>query len=340
MAEAFVDAYLDALRALKPADVGRSPCFGYGRGGIAYTLLKAGILREDSELVHSARRWSVAAIHSGHRFQMRGWPRASFSRGLTGLHAIHALAAHAAGDAATCRRELRRFVESARRGRGSIELFQGMSGRLAGAAIVYRVVRDPGVRALGDQLASRIGVTLDARTAKLLPRSVAHGWPGVVLAALAWQAATRTPPEDGLVLAVCAVQADVVANPGDPRRVDWAHGQAGLALMFARAYRQLGDRRFLAWAREAAGRALAHPNSYFSLISGASGIAYCLLAVAAVDPDGPWLDAAWTVAGQALSRVEFPDTDPYGVWSGLGGVCCLALDLIHRTEAGFPGVEA
>jgi hypothetical protein len=215
-----------------------------------------------------------------------------------------------------------------------------MSGRLAGAAIVYRNLRDPDVRALGDQLASRIATELDARTAGLLPRSVAHGWPGVVLAALVWQEASRSPPDEGLARAVCAVQADVIARPGDPRRVDWAHGQAGLALMFARAYRQLGDRRFLTWAREAAAGALAYPNSYFSLISGAAGIAYCLLGVAAADPDGPWLDAAWTVAGQALSRVEVPDTDPYGVWSGLGGVCCLALDLIHRTEAGFPGVES
>jgi hypothetical protein len=46
------------------------------------------------------------------------------------------------------------------------------------------------------------------------------------------------------------------------------------------------------------------------------------------------------IAGEILTYIEVPDRDPYGVWSGLGGVCCLALDLLHETEAGFPGIES
>jgi hypothetical protein len=203
-ATGFVDGYLDALRTLQPREVGRSPCFGYGRGGIAYTLLKAGILRADRALVSSAKRWAAAGIRSGQTFQMRGWPKASFSRGLTGLHAIHALAAHAGDDDTTRRRELQRFVDTARRARGSIELFQGMAGRLAGAAIVMRSIPDPGVRALGDELAAKILAALEARTARLAPQSLAHGWPGVVLAALAWQAGSGRLPEDALRRAVIA----------------------------------------------------------------------------------------------------------------------------------------
>jgi hypothetical protein len=335
----FVEGYLDALRTLRPDEVGRSPCFGYGRGGVAYTLLRAGTLRGDLALLQSAKRWAAAGLHSGRVFRLRGWPKASFSRGLTGLHAIHALASHAVGDVAGCRRELRRFVEGARRARGSIELFQGMAGRLAGAAIVMRRIPDPDVRALGDELAARIVEALAARTAPLAPRGVAHGWPGVVLAALAWQAVSRSLPRDALVRAVLATHADQAAAPGDPRRVDWAHGHAGMALLFARAYVELGDPRFLAWAREAAAQARARPSLGFTLVAGAAGIAYGMLAVAAADPEGPWRDAAWTIAGQALARVDLPAADPYGVWSGLGGVCCLALDLLHETEAGFPGVD-
>jgi hypothetical protein len=297
-------------------------------------------LRADRALVRSAKRWAAAGIRGGRRLHMRGWPRASFSRGLTGLHAISALAAHAEGDDTACRRELQRFVETARRARGSVELFQGAAGRLAGAAVVMRTIPDPGVRAFGDELAARIVAALDAREVRLTGPGLAHGRPGVVLGVLAWQAVSRSLPRDALVRAVRACHPyDVVA--GVARfQVDWAHGHAGMALLFARAHLLLGDRRFLAWARESAEQALALPNRGISLLDGAAGIAYGLLAVADADPAGPWRDAAWAVAGQVLGRVDLPATDPYGVWSGLGGVCCLALDLIHETGAGFPGVEA
>ena len=49
---------------------------------------------------------------------------------------------------------------------------------------------------------------------------------------------------------------------------------------------------------------------------------------------------AWTAANRIFARVEVPAANAYGLWTGLGGVCCLALDLIHQTEAGFPGFEA
>jgi hypothetical protein len=274
---------------------------------------------------------------------MSRWPKASFSRGLTGLHAISALAARAAGDRAACQREVRRFIEAARRARGSMELFQGAAGRLAGAAIMMREIPDPGVRSLGDELGGRLlaafGRALAGRAAGPHAQGMAHGWPGVALALLGWQAVSRSLPEDALRRAVIAVHPYDVSALTNSRQVDWAHGHAGMAHLFARAHVQLGDRRFLAWARVAARRALAWPSHGFSLPSGAGGIAYAMLAMAAADPEGPWREAAWTAAGHALARIEVPELDPYGVWSGLGGACCLALDLVHETRALFPGLE-
>ena len=339
-ARAFIDVYLDALCTLQRGEVAGSPCFGYGRGGIAYTLLKAGLLCADRALVRSAKQWAVAGIRAARQFHLRGWPKASFSRGLTGLHAIHALAAHAGGDDAACRRELRRFVDTARRARGSIELFQGMAGRLAGAAIVMRGLPDPEVRALGDELAAKIMGALEAGAVRIAPHGVAHGRPGVVLGALAWQAVSRSLSQDALVRAVAASYPHDASALVGRRRVNWAHGHAGMAHLFARAYVELGDRRFLAWAREAAAQVTTEPSPGNSILDSAPGVAYSLLAVAAADPEGPWRDAAWTVVGQVLARVALPANAPYGVWSGLGGVCCLALDLVHETPPGFPGVEA
>jgi hypothetical protein len=325
---------------LQPHDLGGWPGFAYGRGAIAYTLLKAGRLRGDRALVAAARRWAAAGLRSARRFRMRGWPKASFGIGLTGLHAIHALATHAEGDDTACRRELQRFIECARRGRGSVELLQGMAGRLAGAAIVLRSIPDPGVRALGDALAARVVRALEARAVRLEPDGLAHGWAGVVLGALAWHAVARSLPEDVLVRAVRAAHPYEVSPQIDRWRLDWAHGHAGMALLFARAYTELGEPQFLAWAREAAAQARGPALRGGGLLDGLPGIAYCLLAVAAVDPGGPWRDAAWAIAGEVLAGVEVPARHPYGVWAGLGGTCCLVLDLIHETDARFPGVEA
>jgi len=190
------------------------------------------------------------------------------------------------------------------------------------------------------ELAATIVAALETGAVQLAPQGVAHGRSGVVLAALAWQAVSRSLPEAALARAVIAEYPYDVSALAARRRADWAHGHAGMAHLFARAYLQLGDHRFLAWAREAAAQAIALPGIGASPLDGASGIAYSLLAVAAADPEGPWRDAAWTVASQMFADVDVPATDPYGVWSGLGGACCLALDLIHETDAGFPGVEA
>lgn len=195
------------------------------------------------------------------------------------------------------------------------------------------------MRALGNEFAAKIVGALEGPVA-LEPQGMAHGQPGVVLAALTWQAVSGALPKAALARAVTAAHSDGLAALVARRRPDWAHGYAGMAHLFARAYLQLGDRRFLAWAREAAVQAIELPNGGRSLLCSASGIVYSLLAVAAADPEGPWRDAAWTVAGQVFARVDVPAKTPYGVWSGLGGVCCLALDLIHETDAGFPGVEA
>src|SRR5262249_53428272 len=113
-------------------------------------------------------------------------------------------------DNTVCRRELRRFVETARRGRGSIELFQGMAGRLAGAAIIMRTIPDPEVRVLGDLFATKILGALEG-PARLAPQGMAHGQPGVVLAALTWQAVSGALPKAALAHAVTAAHANGLA---------------------------------------------------------------------------------------------------------------------------------
>jgi lanthionine synthetase-like protein len=329
----FVDAYLEALLELRYSDVLRSPCFGYGRGGIAYALLRAGTLRGDRALITRAHAWATAGVRTARRFRLRGWPKSSFSRGLAGLHAIEALASRAMNDDASSRAELQAFVAASRRGRGTMELFQGLAGRLAGAAIVARRCADPSVIALGDELAARIVAALHANRLALPPDGIAHGTPGALLGALAWNAVRPSLPARDLVPALRAQHPYRARNPG------WAWGHAGMALLFARAYQQFQEPAFLRWARAAGERACVPLRSPF-LVDGLAGVAYCLRALADVDADGPWLTRAIALAHQAIAQGDVPARCPYGVWSGLSGVFCLALDLEHGASVGFPGIEA
>ena len=93
----------------------------------------------------------------------------------------------------------------------------------------------PEVRTLGDELAARVVAALEARAVALPPHGLAHGRPGVVLAALAWQAVSRSLPRDALRRAVIDAHAHGVAAGSDPRMASWAHGHAGMAMLFARA---------------------------------------------------------------------------------------------------------
>ena len=68
-AREFVDMYLDALRTLQPDEIVHSPCFGSGSGGVAYTLLKPGLIYRDRSLLLAAKQWAAAAIQAGHQVQ-------------------------------------------------------------------------------------------------------------------------------------------------------------------------------------------------------------------------------------------------------------------------------
>jgi hypothetical protein len=325
----FADVYLEELTDLRPDRVLRSPCLGYGRGGIAYALLRAGTLREDRSLLLAARDWAHAGLRTARRFRLRGWPKASYSRGLSGLHATCALIARALDDDATCAAEIERFLAASRSARGSLDLFQGAAGRLAGAAILRRLSPSDELRAHGDTVAARLASALARRTGDLSSRGLAHGWEGVAFGILAWGA----PSSDAVRRALHAFRPDAPA-------ADWAHGLAGLAMLHARAYEVLGDPQLLAWARAAGERAHATAPQGWSMLNGTAGIAYALLAVARVDPAGPWRERARDLAARAIANVDVPARNPYGLWSGLSGLFCLALDLAHETTAGFPGLDA
>jgi len=314
--------------------VRRSPCLGWGRGGVGYVLYRAGRDRRSRPLLDRAARWAAAGVRSALPFQLRGWPRTSYSRGLAGLYALTAMIAEARGDATARERAIVRFLEINHRARGTIDLFSGTAGRLAGVAILHRRCPDPRLVALGDRMAAGLIPRLARREQRLVSNGLAHGWPGVALGLLAWHRVSPTVPPAALHAALEALHDHAPDGPG------WAHGHAGTAMLWARAHAQLGDRRYLAWARAAGETAFATSAGGFELMVGAPGTAFGLLAVADVDPSGSWRERAWILAARAIGGLIVPDADPYGLWGGLSGLYCLADDLARGGPAEFPIIDA
>lgn len=149
-------------------------------------FLRAGVTYERKDLLAHGIRWVRAGQRTAAKFHLRGWPKSSFSRGFAGLYAIEARLAHAQDDRTTHDRAIDRYIATCRAGRGSIELYQGTAGRLAGTAVLYRTIPDPRLRCLGDELADKLANAL-AHRRPTLPRGIAHGWPGVALALLEWE---------------------------------------------------------------------------------------------------------------------------------------------------------
>jgi hypothetical protein len=333
----FARLYVEALTELEPADLPRAPCLGYGRGGVAHVLHRAGVAEHRRELLDHAAAWALAGIRTANAFQLRGWPKASYSRGLAGLQAITAIIADARGDHAKRQRAITRFIDVNRRARGSIDLFQGTAGRLAGTAILQRACPDPRLAALGDELAATLRRALRRRTAAgVLPTGIAHGWPGVVLGLIEWERIRPSAAPDALELRAHLVAQRAHEPPGG---ASWAHGHGGMALLWARGFEVFADERFRTWGREAGELAFTHASDSIMLTSGAPGVAFALLALADVEPDGPWRDRALVLCLRALAEVAVPPEDPYGLWSGLSGLYCLVTDLLGPSR-GFPILEA
>ena len=286
----YVAAYLsaisevdyDGLAALQGPPFG---CLSNGGAGIAYMLRRSGDARR-------ARAWAEAAVRDCRAGAFQGRARAidpsAYLIGRGGVLVARALDRRAAPRAANAYAALVRRAPRVR-----AELIEGMAGLLVGATIILRQVEHAGVRRAGGQLADDI-----AR-----PPRAAQGEARLGrerrdrLRARLGRRALRAPRVEPRVGRGRADPRDRRAARAPPRvgwraiapamRASWCAGAAGAAMLWSHAYDCTGERAFLVGARRAARAADgAVAPAHRHLCCGAGGVAYALLALHRVDPDG------------------------------------------------------
>lgn len=365
---AYAEDYFERLGALSFGEMaerqqGFFSSFAFGAAGVAYTCWYAARAMDDSELLEEAERWSREALaHQRHRLAFRvprselaHRPPSHFLYGLAGALFVRALVAHSRGDARARQRALRRFAAVARQSReGKPELYNGSAGCLAATAILYSQMGGRRLEELGRELsrdlAGRAKAPEDPQDiAVLWPElrglGLSHGSSGAGLALLLWAEASEGlgALPDWLAPALletltAAVREPERLCPNESYHALLCNGFTGLVLLAAKAAQVLGDPRFVAAARAAARPVLARLPQEPDLCCGRAGVASALLALARVDPEGPWRGHARDLTLSTL-LCEPKDWFSAGLYSGEAAIPYLAIQLTAGIDAGPPGLE-
>lgn len=341
LARTMLTDVLARAETMAPYQTGPTASIVSGMAGLALMLYRVALVRDSAELLSLADRWAAraaAAVSTPTAFdgandrlrELRG--DVSPFHTASGVHCVQALIANASGDTISLTESVDAFIRATAAPCASAELMFGHAGVLVATAWLVEAlagVHHAPVRRLiahGDRVFAAMP---DCRDIAWL--GAAHGWTGVLYAALRWcHAAGRSVP-DRIV-----ARLDELAACGEPwgrglrwpQRLDaeprylsgWCNGTAGLVHLWTLAGRdELAER--------AAWHVWEHPpEGLGSLCCGMAGAAYALLSRG-------WRERAQQFADRAARTIVRESDTRDGLWYGEPGVALLAADL----EAGGDG---
>jgi hypothetical protein len=232
------------------------------------------------------------------------------------------------------------------RGTGTrpFELMLGGAGQLVGACAMLRGFDDARLRRFATARAAELLDQVQTRARRPWraadASNLAHGWPGVLYAVVAWHELSMLAPPSWLVAALVrlaqAWRAQAVPRPD--MRATWCTGAAGAALLWCKAFAITGEPVLLRAARATGDTARRHVDrARRHLCCGVAGVAHALLAIEAIDPGRGWRVHARQIGAAAMTDAA-PSRWPNGLLWGHPGLACLALDLVSDEPHAFPGL--
>ncbi|MBB4764691.1 lanthionine synthetase LanC family protein [Amorphoplanes digitatis] len=307
------DAYLAPARTATQVP----PSAAAGGAGTAMALLAASAVTADPLLLAWADLWSEEAAAPPAEGRLD--PHGGAWHGRPGVLAARVMTACALDDRIARETAIKAYLrehDRHRDGGGPADLTHGLASLvLLDAHLVTLSGGDERLRHAGAEaagaLAGRIG---DAASGV----GLAHGMPGHLLAALAWQSVSPEPS--------AATAAEHLARiSAAPRRwcrpgweATWCNGAAGLTLLFLAASRALGEPAYLADAEAAMRIALAAEPRGLDLCCGAPGRAYALGRLAHATGETSWRGLA--AAEHARAAGDLHRLGPHGLAKGRAGV--------------------
>jgi serine/threonine-protein kinase len=342
----------------------------HGAAGMAYMLYRVALGRADAALLALADLWAerARAPDAGARPEWvppadRCAPVSPFHM-ISGVHAVRALIAHAAGDHASRRSALDDFVASSAGDHLDPDLTLGTAGVVLVSAMLVEATGEARAPLLehGAAAARDLCRTLESLPAvdaspDLTATGAAHGWTGALFAAMRWYAATGAALPEAVRRRLVELAAHAEPRGRGVRwpwgfddalcetyMGGWCNGTAGMVPMWTLAGRLTRETRFDDLADRCAWHtwehAATHAGSTADLCCGDAGAAYALVARYQSTGEVAWLWRATALAERAVRRVDrvdgHDDMRRDSLYNGRIGVALLVADLDWPSYACMP----
>jgi len=349
----------------------------YGSAGIAYALYRVACIRGEPALLSLADLWAAKAVRGSgsdtafYNTAIDITPetvgRVSPYHTASGVHCVQALISQAMGDVTSQQEALEAFVAASAASCENLDLTLGRSSTLLACSLLldatdgHDLVDTHALLQLGDKtlqdIWDKIATFAPIREcSELTSLGIAHGWAGLLYAAMRWcQSARRSLPDTIASrlqeLAECAEPTGRgVRWPWKIRRhrrersdsymPGWCNGSAGFVHLWTLAHDMLGDPAYLTLAEKAAWNTWEEPDSIGNLCCGLAGRAYGLLNLYRYTGEKNWLHRAQELANRAAASLR---SSSFGdglyrdsLYKGEIGVAILAADLSQPESACMP----
>jgi serine/threonine-protein kinase len=352
----------------------------YGAAGIAYALYRIACGRQDADLLSLADVWCRRALsapdnlESYYNSEIEITPeivgQTAPYHTLSGIHAVQALVSHAMCDVPSQAAALEGFMAASQKPCDNLDLALGRSGTLLVSSLLLDTLGEGDVLSraplmtFGDEIMESVWQELEQqppiREGTLITYpGIAHGWAGILYAALCWHESSGTELPSGLEdrlqqLMECAeplghgVRWPWVLPLGRKGGAasympGWCNGTAGHIFLWTAAHRRFHDDTYLRIAEKTAWNAWETTSSVTNLCCGFAGQAYGLLNFYKHTGESFWLERARELASRAAAWNSQNYTAfklaPESLYKGEMGVAVLAADLSAPQAACMPFFE-
>ena len=359
----------------------------YGSLGIAYAMYRIACAKQDAALLSLADLWASRGARDAASSDAFYSTELEITEELvgritpyhtaSGVPCVQALIARAMDDVGSLAVAVEGFMRASRAFPcENLDITLGRSSTILGCALLLDAlsgnqwVDTAPLVELGNETLEGVWKAIDGfapiRECKQVEYlGAAHGWAGLLYAAMRWSEVSGAPLPSGVEarleqLAACAEPAGEgvrwrwgVRSHRNQMVADymagWCNGSAGFVFTWTLAHQLLGEARYLELAEKAAWNAWELREGLGNLCCGLVGQAYALLNVYRKTGEAKWLERARELGERAA--LSWRDTGPLSaydesamrresLYKGELGVAVLAADLAHPEYAAMPFYES
>jgi serine/threonine protein kinase len=347
-------------------DRGPSCSIFNGGAGIAYFLYRMALNAKNAELISLADVWcnrskemageEAAYVNKELGFELKDLDSASVFNHEPGLHFIQALISSSIGDAGTTIQSLERIVEISKSGTSNMDMTMGKSSILLALASIMESVPaffnfekaamiNYGNSLMNSIWSDKLSVTISGDYS-VKATGIAHGWAGLIYAALRWHKAAGIPVPEFLEIKVKELYdvheerngLIIWKNKINSRYFyympGWCNGGAGFLELFILAANVFQKAEYIDIAEKIAIDVYSNASMVADLCCGLAGRSYSLLSLYRATQNEKYYDYAEGLLTKSKQVTSFLKTDSF--FKGKFGLKLLEIEMGQANHISFP----